>query len=245
MARRTKRRPRVVWLPQDPFFSINSAGLANSTIMRVSDTLTAVSIGDSSTVVIPVVRDTPPNPLTPANSLADIYDSGYRLRRIVGKFWCFVDTTPPDGITPGAAVVTAGFIILRTDQGTQSIPAQPGEAYSTNDILNTESPWIWRRSWLLANQGSLNSPPFGSNDTNANQPFLNSNRNIGGIADGPHIDQKTARNIGPDERLFLVVTATALTVGDQQVPLLLDYVFDVRVLASMRSMVGNRGNASR
>lgn len=249
MARRIRRRPRVVWLPQDPFFTINSAGLADKTVMRASETLIAPNIGDTATLVIPVVRDASPNPLTPAATLADINDSGYRLRRIVGKFWVFAQQTAPDNAGPGAAVVTAAFIVLRTDPGASSSPQNTNtDVYGSNDIVNTEAPWIWRRSWIVVNNGSANAVPFGDiAAANGVVPGLGfqSNQRLGGNLDGPHIDQKTARVIGPDERLFLVVTATSITAGDAQTPLLLEYVWDVRVLGSMRSMVGNRGNASR
>lgn len=216
--------------------------------MRISDQLSAVNAGDQTTVVAPVVRDTSPNPLTAANTLADIEQSGYRLRRIVGKFWCFADQLS-DPNAAAVVVVTAGFIILRTLDQT-GLPLNTNvQDYQTSSILNTQDPWIWRRSWIL----TKNSSPF--NNFAAPFPqaggnmvtFANSNVSVGGNADGPHIDQKTARVIGPEERLFLVVTTTAVVAATdaQAGPLLLDYVYDVRILASMRSNVGNRGNASR
>lgn len=246
MARRT-RRPRVVWLPQDPFFSVDAATAAGSTVMRISDTLTVTNIGDSVTIVAPVVRDASPNPLTVANTLSDINNSGYRLRRIVGKFWVAVQQNAPATNSPGAAVVSAALIILRTDPGSGASVQNPvAAAYSANDILNTESPYIWRRSWLVVDNGSINAIPWGDNATAPNAPQSQaSNLWIGGNSDGPHIDQKTARVVGPDERLFWVITATSLTAADPQTPMLLDYVYDVRVLVSMRNTVGNRGNASR
>lgn len=214
--------------------------------MRISDTLTVTNIGDSVTVIAPVVRDQTPNPLTATTTLADVNNSGYRLRRIVGKCWVAAQQNAPNTNSPGAAVVTAGFCILRTDNG-GAVPSNPTVAsYSTNLIENTESPWIWRRSWLVADNGSINSVPWGDNGTAPNAPQSQaSNLWIGGNSDGPHIDQKTARVVGVDERLFMVFTATSLTAADPQTPMLLDYVYDVRVLASMRNNVGNRGNASR
>jgi len=244
-----RRKPRVVWLPQDPFFAIDSQSTAGSTVMRATDSLSGAPAagvpGNSVTFIAPVVRDAPPNPLTATNSLADINESGYRLRRIVGKFWCFATQTPADDTSPGAACVTAAFIILRVDSTATGTPLNTGITPAT--IVDTEAPWIWRRSWIVVNNGSLNSIPFGDNNTAANAPTaLASNQNLGGNADGAHIDQKTARIVGPDERLFLVVTATDLTgASDIQDPMVLDYVWDVRVLASMRSNVGNRRNASR
>lgn len=246
MARRTRRQARVVWLPQDPFFSVDAAGAAGSTVMRISDTNPGLSAGDTTTVVAPVVRDVAPNPLTPANTLSDIENSGYRLRRIVGKFWCYLRQGDFENLGAGAVVVTAGFIILRTQSQTGT-PLGVEDEYQTNAILNTSDPWIWRRSWLLADNQSFNSVPFGDPGTAVQAVGFGpgSNVQMTGVLDGPHIDQKTARIVGPDERLFLVITNTALTGGNQGAPLLLDYVYDVRVLASLRSNMGNRGNASR
>lgn len=236
MARRTGRRaPRVVWLPQDPFFSVDAATTDGSTVMRAGDALPGGNAGNAVTIVAPVVRDTSPNPLTAANTLADINQSGYRLRRIVGKFWCATDQIPQD--SPSAIVVSAAFIILRTDPA-GSTPQNPvGDAYAANDIINTEAPWIWRRSWFLRNflapSGQISITQVLGSD------------GLGGNADGPHIDQKTARIVGPDERLFLVITATSVLTSDAQLSAPLSYFWDVRVLASMRTNVGNRRNASR
>lgn len=246
MARRT-RRPRVVWLPQDPFFSVDAATTDGSTIMHISDALITNDAGDSVTVVAPVVRDTSPNPLTPANTLSDIQNSGYRLRRIVGKIWVSLTPGQLNNQKTGAVVTSAGFIILRTDPSAGTPQNPVGAAYDVNQILNTDAPWIWRRSWLLADNSSLNSAGFGDTGTQimaAGWGRMN-NYSQGGNSDGPHVDQKTARVVGPDERLFLVFTSTALTGAAEQAATPLDYVYDLRVLASMRTNVGNRGNSSR
>lgn len=237
MARRFKRQPRVVWLPQDPFFSADAATTAGSTVMRVGDSLPGGDAGNAVTVVAPVIRDTSPNPLTAANTLADINESGYRLRRIVGKIWVGTDQVAQD--SPAVIIVTAAFIILRTDPGAGASPQNPAAtAYAANDIVNTESPWIWRRSWLVRN--------FLTTSAVANAITTGfATADVGGNADGPHVDQKTARIVGPDERLFLVFTATSVITSDAQLAAPMSYFYDVRVLASMRSNVGNRRNASR
>lgn len=247
---RRRRSPRVVWLPQDTFASVDGAALGQSTIMRATLALpSSGTAGGSDTAVFPVVRDTSPNPLGAANTLADIELSGYRLRRLVGKIWCFADqASDPTGTS--AIVCTAGFIVLRTLDQT-GLPLNTVTAdYQTASILNTQDPWIWRRSWFLRNLGAAAAANFAVPFTTvAGVPFGNDvdNTTIGGNADGAHIDQKTARVIGPEERLFLVLTVTGVDLPQdaQAGPLLVDWVWDLRVLASMRSSVGNRRNASR
>ena len=244
MARRTRRQPKVVWLPQDPFFAIDANGLRHSTFSRASLPLVGNGLqgGANPSFIAPVVRDTPINPLTTGSSLADISSSGYRLRRIVGKFWCRFARTNAGSTNFTDVVVSAGFIVLRSNDSTGGgTPINPDvDSYATTAIENTENPWIWRRSWYLNREEATDSTvvtKFG--------PQAAGNLNLGGNSDGPHIDQKTARIIGPDERLFLVASAQSLGVEAEGIEENIECVWDVRVLASMRTMVGNRRNASR
>lgn len=247
---RRRRSPRVVWLPQDAFASVDGATLGQSTVMRSTMALpSSGAAGASDTAVFPVVRDTSPNPLGAANTLADIELSGYRLRRLVGKIWVFADQAS-DPLGTSAVVCTAGFIVLRTLDQT-GLPLNTVTAdYQTASILNTQDPWIWRRSWFLRNNSAAPAASFAVPFTGAGAGSVTAsgtNNYVGGNSDGPHIDQKTARVIGPEERLFLVLTVTGVDLPQdaQAGPLLVDWVWDLRVLASMRSSVGNRRNASR
>lgn len=63
--------------------------------------------------------------------------------------------------------------------------------------------------------------------------------------EGPHVDAKTARIVGPDQRLFLVVTNTIQGGSAAGGVSSCEVITDLRVLASMRSSQGNRRNASR
>jgi len=65
------------------------------------------------------------------------------------------------------------------------------------------------------------------------------------VADGPHIDQKTARTVSLEERLFLDVSVTNVDVGAEGNDFSVNVVTDLRVLGSMRSGSGNRRNSSR
>lgn len=244
---RRRRSPRVVWLPNDPFFSIDSATLAHSSIMRAADQIGG-SVGDQFTIVAPVVRDSTPNPLTGTTTLSDLYGSGYRLRRIVGKFWCDFTARPDEDVPgiPDEAVVTVGLIVLRTDDQGLALNAATPEVYSPAIIENIESPWIWRRSWLLSKQITqdfINRRPGGVESLAAQVRHTNSL--LGGNSDGAHIDQKTARIVSTNERLFLVITATNMSGGGEQLITGINYTWELRVLGSLRTNVGNRRNASR
>lgn len=239
---RRRRSPKVVWLPQDNFFSIDAATSDQNTWMRATETIGG-QIGTTQSIIAPVVKDDPANVSLATTSLADLYASGYRLRRIVGKLFVECATRPSDDGEPLVFGCTAGFIILRCDvQGNPLSLATNPESYNASIIENTESPWIWRRSWYLDNRPDphIVLPGVG-------QPSPRpANYNVGGNADGPHIDQKTARVVGPDERLFLVMTTTVLEQGgDPQVTAQLNWTWEVRILGSLRSNIGNRRNASR
>lgn len=237
MARR--KAPRVLWLPQD---TTNSVGGAGAVYQRQTLIISGPE-GSFSVTELPLVIDRAEDALALTTSLADVGSSGYRLRRVVGKIW--VAATPVVGDTPVAVAVTAGIIVRATGDNPASLAFLTGNAdtLSPGQIVNTEDPWVWRRSWLLGNQLATGAPgtpiPF---------PPLGFAGQYGGVADGPHVDQKTARIVGSEQRLFLNVSATVIVPGDNpqaQGELNIFILTDLRVLGSLRTTTGNRRNASR
>lgn len=237
-----RKSPRVIWLPQD---NENSLGPAegSSAYQRFGVDVVG-SAGSFAVAEIPLVIDAPKDPIpTSNNSLSDIGSSGYRLRRIVGKI--FAQTQQQAEDIPRTVIVTAGIIVRRVNDGPASLAFLTGNAstLSPGEIQNTEDPWIWRRSWLLSNLLAT----FG-----LLQPFTPgeaTNFNHGPSAlDGPHVDQKTARVISQEERLFLDVSSTVVEgPSSNQSPLANTTIIttDLRVLGSLRTNSGNRRNASR
>lgn len=243
MASRNRRRPRVVWLPVSPQFRIGANPAASPTDSGLFTSSLAVGgtgTGGTFAVAYPVVIDTPAQFLTGSpGSLADNEQSGYRLRRIVGKFFLGLDTLDSG---PSQVAVTAGFIVLRVSPDGNPVNGSilgnnDAIAYAPGTIENFSDPWIWRRSWLLQN---ANAEP-----ALALPNFPSTNVAYGSIADGPHIDQKTARVISSEERLIFVISATTVIDGNDQAQGFVQFVGDFRVLASMRTNAGNRRNASR
>lgn len=247
MARRFARRPRVVWLPVDRSNRLGVSGDASvgtQTALFGASTAVPTGLGESHTEVFAVVADNPTDiALTGGiNTLSDVEQSSYRLRRIVGKLWCGLAQQAGDEFV-NDLVATAGFIILRVGPNGQPLAtlnaAGAFESYNAQAIDQVMDPWIWRRSWRLGNIPQASVAPGAV-------IYPESNATLGSAPDGPHIDQKTARIVGAEERLFLVLS---LTVSDgplqTQVQQAVRWVGDFRVLASMRSNVGNRRNASR
>lgn len=244
-----RRKAKVVWLPTTNAFSADQGGaLANTTTWQLTtQSLFGTITGDHEAFEIPVTLDgSQSDPLNPTSSLADIENSGYRLRRIVGKVYILIAQTTNDATT-AVYGVTAGFMVRRTGQGgiaslaslAPAVAGEVGAELNPGLIDNSMDPWIWRRSWLLADNGTNSTNPFDVTQLPAN----NYGAQYPGPLEGPHVDQKTARIVGPEERLFLDVGVTTILPSNNITSLVL--ITDLRVLASMRTNIGNRRNASR
>lgn len=240
-----RRKPRVIWLPNSRSNRLNvtgdaTDGKANSLFRFILD---VPNDGTIVTGIIPVVADTPPNLglAGPINSLSDIENSAYRLRRVVGKF--FIGARQDLGqqsIIWEHAVITIGLIVLRVKDDGTPLAANLAD-YSANMLDSISDPWIWRRTYGVGNNAQIlqngSTLPFWP-ETNLTQ---------GSALDGPHVDQKTARIISSEERLFFVASGASAGGTAPQATLTseVEIIGDVRVLASMRTSGGNRRNASR
>lgn len=235
------RSPRVVWLPA----STEASAIVSSATTLIGAGSIAIDgpAGSFTTATFPVTVDQPSSAVATEQSLSDFEGSAYRLRRIVGKIWVGLEAVDFTNEVP-AAIVYAGFIILRVDTNGSPLGGANNNNYHPGILESERDPWIWRRSWLLGNPGT-DGTPF---PTLVSFPGFNTapsgNWQYGSVADGPHVDAKTARIVSDEERLFLIISATALG-GATQEPAALSILADLRVLASMRSSSGNRRNASR
>lgn len=250
MRRRTK--PRVVWLPQT---NANSLG-AGTQVYQLGVITATGATGDSTTLEIPLVLDNQQEAFdVNSPSLSDIENSGYRLRRVVGKLWCeCANQNIVDGgatLQPASCIVTAGIIVRRADSttGGSFAAAAGGEKdINTGFVQNTGDPWIWRRSWTLGNNSALQllAGTTPNIDSRQNFPTTNFTEYAGGVSDGAHVDQKTARIVSSEERLFLDVSVTTLGEAPGQVgTITVAFWTDFRILGSLRTTTGNRRNASR
>lgn len=234
---RKRNKPRVVWLPPDTTFAIGNDNPRSGITRTIID---ADSGPGRTTGEITLVADKDLNSTVPASSLSDVENSGYRIRRIVGKCWIFCDQV--QDAVPAAWVVTAGIIVRRVDQRGISLAVLAPELvadqeFSPQDAGNWSDPWIWRRSWVFGNFQSTTRGTF---------PGLSTDNTIqSSVMDGPHIDAKTARLVGPEERLCLDVSVTPVIPGAPGILTGFNVLTDIRVLGSMRTSTGNRRNASR
>jgi len=192
-------------------------------------------------------------------SLQDLAQgNAYRLRRIVGKFHAAALTIDNAETVIPTVDLAAGFMVCRTDDDGNILVEQAGVS---GDVTRgplaqdgAEDPWIWRRRWLLTGVQSAITYTTGTTlaDTIALNTLLGfqgqfpqTTAGYGSVQDGPHIDQKTARVISRDERLFFWVQARLSNPSTETNNASLPYQLDVRLLASLRQNIGNRRNASR
>lgn len=253
MARRfgRRRKPRVVWLP--PTGQQINGGLTAGEQYSGGFFVGKVVLGGNHnpTISFPLVTDNPSPNLSQALSvwrsgaLTEDLEFGYRLRRIVGKIHVGTqhDETSNPSTRSNFISVTAGIIVRRVDDIGNAVATD----VSTQDIQNNRDPWIWRRNWLLGTQHFLLDPdPMSSFNL---LPTNNVTAYGGGNHDAAHLDQKTARRVGPEERLFLDVSLVSglQLVGQDEADETINFAchYDMRFLASPYTAAGNRRNASR
>lgn len=264
MRRFRRRKPRVVWLPTyGHAFGIEGA---NTAAGYVRESVSFPTSGEIQVDAFPLTWDgTESSAVTQAVGTGSftlndfVNGQSYRLRRIVGNL---VLTASNQGISTDVVYtdvvvsdVAAGIMVYRTKQD-QTVDT---DTLLTHNPLNQDAmqdPWVWRRRWQFWHgTGDLATPGFalaGDNTGSADvvEPrwqALPRNNLWGSVAEGSKIDQKTARVISNDERLYLVIAARCLTKnkGASTIGSFIGVDFDYRLLASMRSNQGNRRNASR
>jgi len=231
------RKPRVVWLPpdmeQDQFPNAFTSG--NSTIWGLG--LAVSGVAPIFATEHPLVIDSPRDPAT--ESLADLEDSSYRLRRIVGQIWINGDRLDEESGVE-TIHITCGIIVRRVDQSGIALAMLADN--TTGDFSNTSAscatnsgdPWIWMRSWRIA-------VPLFTLDTTSTPSAPRAEA----VDFAYHLDQKTARIVGPEERLFFHASAMALGGGQGELTNLTIISGHIRCLGTLRSSSGNRRNASR
>jgi len=236
-------RSRGTWFP-----TIGSAGADDiDNVSGKEFSLVLNAGGTTSVIVAPCTYDVPAegdivDPDDPG-ALAGMVGQEYFLRRIVGKIWVAASQLAED--TPVVIQVTAGLIIRRADNTGTSLALQAGNATNLagDDIENQSDPWIWRRAWLLRNNLATRvTLDF------VNTPTNNYSPGYGSAVDGAHVDIKTGRIVSQEERLFLDVSSRVIsepTNPQASINLSTRILADLRCLASMRTTVGNRRNASR
>jgi len=259
---RRRRRFKGTWLP--------NIGIINATNPLTAPTAgreMVIGIGGGSTIVggvLPLIFDAPQEPdawverETPLSYLAA---NEYTIRRIVGK--CFVataaaafdPTTTNYNNNPPQVLVTSGLFIARAGDDdsttdTNDLPigwtSQGTLSYNPDIPDSIREPWIWRRQWILSNVAvkramwqDLTVLPPPASQIAFDSP--STNWELGSMADGPHLDAKTRRRIGNDDRLWWCVFAQPYPRGGYTAEVDVYARLDYRVFGALRK-ARNRGN---
>lgn len=128
------------------------------------------------------------------------------LKRIVGKIPLCVQSGAATGTTSWRFLqIAAAFFVARAKDDDNDTPDLDVDEYDPLGSQNVRQPWIWRRTWILQNPlvATSAAPPIVRNWAG----FPAANTSYGSVADGAHIDAKTARRIRREERLWFVVSA--------------------------------------
>jgi len=259
MARFKRRKPRVLWLPVHGTL-FDTTAESDSYASGLTGSLTLDQTGATATDIQAVTFDYSDSASneegTDFRSLQDLTSgNAYRLRRIVGKIWVAAVTQNNSETEIGLADVCCGFIINRTDDDGNPLytfVTQTNAGPIAQDAA--QDPWIWRRRWLLSPVPA--AIQYGDNNFVSNLAALNTltgfqgqfpqtTAGYGSVADGPHIDQKTARVISNQERLHFWIQGRIINASPNVNNVDLKWYLDVRLLASLRQNLGNRRNASR
>jgi len=187
--------------------------------------------GPINSLIIPVVQDEPLEPEEGGNQagqLARILGQEYILERIVGS--CFVGAaslSQTESAGPRAVLVTCGFFVARADasDGNASPVGSNNvtENFAPLNVENVREPWIWRRTWLLGPESDVTQP----------LTFAPSfNGFYGSVMDGPHIDARSVRRVGNDDRLWFIISCMSVSVNDDRDGIV-QAVIDYRVLGKL------------
>lgn len=253
---RRRRRPRVAWLPvPGTTLRQNAAGLGAAVLNNPAPAEFIVNTqpGLPTTISVPLVVDEPISATFVGSSLNTYRGSslnltqefGYRLRRIVGDVYLAAGVTNDQATNPASVFVAAGIIVRNVDSTGQ--PSENPEGQDVGTIENQSDPYVWRRTWILGHSEANATATYG---IIAKFPQTSADY---GTKWHTAVDQKTARRVGPEERLFLTMTFWELPLNQQDIggdvstddsPTV--YVLtDLRVLGTIFTSAGNRRNASR
>lgn len=240
-----RKRAKYTWFPTYSTFASGSP--RQSTNFNVDTLFFSASI-EVGLSIHPVVLDIPPEPaaITPDQNYGEIValvSQEYVIKRIVGKIYAAceqLDATPASF----GGVLTAGLFVARAaENGLQpigSVAAVPADentvvSYDPQSPGTIREPWIWRRTWLLGNTAKADT----SGGTLAQFlpwcPATNFGLVGGGNMDGPHVDAKTGRRIGNDDRLWIAFSWRPLITTDlSSTALGVQLMWDLRVLGALR-----------
>jgi len=231
--RRSRRRNRATWFPVLGFENANLAINGLSTVdIRVMD---ATTNGAANVLAIPLIPDVDvPVEVgqglqdgAPIRTLRDIVEGqSCLIERIVGNIQWECTQTFQGGENSNRIICCSAVAVLPTVDDGSGDPAIPADEFDPLRADNSAQSWLWRRVWVLGNQGPA------INDTATGLP---TNNCFGSLAEGSKIDTKgTKRMIRREERIFLIHNVLNPFPGAEATTVSATAYTDVRVIGQMR-----------
>lgn len=232
---RRKRQNRSTWFP------ILGTDTFNTGAFSSYDTrdLTVHANYAPSVIAVPIIPDFSADPNdstdTQGYTLRDFVEgSACIIERIVGKIvWGIQQIPPPsEQSTVAVAIACTAFAVLPTQNDDPGTPELPNiSEYDPLLAENMDKPYLWRRTWVLANNAAVPIDP-GVQAGQFSHPA--SNEFFASRDDGPHIDTKgTRRRVMRNERIWMIHSVMSLTGGDPEASGESQVVADVRVLGRL------------
>lgn len=238
---RRKRRNRSTWFPILPFSDAEGTFQTNNASYdaRLFGVLTHGTPNVAAIPLIPDVSTDPADSVATDNTLRDFVEGQTCIiERIVGKIvWWMGQNTPPadPNIAVTNCVACTAFAVLGTANDAGTSPELPSTEWDPLAAENAHKPWLWRRTWVLADN------KVQTNLTHSEITLPSCNEFFASAYDGPHIDTKgTKRAIRRNERIFMIHSVRGF--GDPDANLAGDagVIADLRVLGRMTKS-RNRG----
>lgn len=233
-----RKRAKYIWLPSQ--WSFEDTG-ADTPTNAIPNALPVAVSGAPNITFSPVLLDSTledtdvSNFTSPTNvTITDIVQANeYFLKRIVGNLWLAL--TPSDQSDMPAALIEAGLFVSRADDTNPETPmgaaASPFAGFDPAHPDTTREPWIWKKSWILSNQSTSSNSGYawgGVTNFGIYDPGLRGGGNT--------IDQKTARRVKSDERLWFAISTRCWPPQSNpySTQLQLEYTREFRCLGQLR-----------
>lgn len=136
----------------------------------------------------------------PAGLLGATLTTSYLIKRILGSIFVAPAADNEDATLAVGVLAAAAIFVDSVDNQGQLLN---GAAWDPLDDDSAQKSWMWRRVWTLGNIPTAGFPGF--------YRFPFSNAEYGSVREGTHVDVKSRRNVGYEQRLFLVQAARSLT----------------------------------
>lgn len=221
---RKRRKTRYEWLPNE--------GTIGPPGADVDDTHNGVDFGsfanptNGTTTLLcrPLIVDEPSE--QDADKSIGSRQVDYILKRVVGKWWIQFEQIA-EARSPQVLVGAGLFVAKCNDPDSGLSVLQPvgidvAAGATVSFLTNTrqanailtysplsndpiQQPWIWRRTWIFENKIDTTTSP--------DRGYPRSTAEYGSVADGPHMDARTARRIRDGERLWAVIAVRSWPIN--------------------------------